>query len=94
VYSGGILSNITNFLWNCSLLIGLSEDGTLLVMCSQTFLCLSLWDEIPVQDFILIEGISAEKETNILLLTQPPGSGKCDLRLASFPGTNKTVFDI
>jgi hypothetical protein len=63
-------------------------------MCSQTFLSLSLWEEIPLEDFILLEGISAEKETSILLLTQPKGSGKCDLRLASFPGTTRKLFSI
>lgn len=94
LYSGGILLNITYFLLNFSVLLSLTEDGKLLVMCSQTFLSLSLWDEIPVEDFILLEGISSEKETNILILTQPTGSGKCDLRLASFPGTTRTVFSI
>ena len=93
LYSG-ILSNIIYFLLNFSLLLCLTEDGKLLVMCSQTFLFLSLWDEIPLENFILLEGISAEKETSILLLTQPTGSGKCDLRLASFPGTTRKLFNI
>jgi hypothetical protein len=94
LYSEGILSNIIYFLLNFSLLVCLTEDGKLLVMCSQTFLSLSLWDEIPLEDFILLEGISAEKETSILLLTQHNGSGKCDLRLASFPGTTRKFFSI
>jgi len=94
LYSGGILSNIIYIVLNFSLLVCLTEDGKLLVMCSQTFLSLSLWDEIPLEDFILLEGISAEKETSILLLTQPTGLGKCDLHLASFPGTSRKLFNI
>lgn len=94
MYSGCILLNITNFLFNFSLLIGLTEDGKLHVMCSQTFLSLSLWDETPVEDFILLEAISAEKETCIFLLTQPTESGECGLRLASFPGTSRFVLNI
>jgi hypothetical protein len=94
LYSVGILSNVTYFHLNFSLLVCLTEDGKLLVMCSQTFLSLSLWDEIPVQDLILLDGISAEKETSILLLTQLTGSGTSDLRLASFPGTTRKLFSI
>ncbi|XP_023718978.1 kinetochore-associated protein 1 isoform X3 [Cryptotermes secundus] len=71
---------------HASLLVGLTEDGKLLGMCSQTLLSLALWDEIPVQDFVLLEGASAEKETDILFLTQPNEYGKCYIHLASLPG--------
>jgi hypothetical protein len=60
-------------------------------MCSQTFLSLALWDEIPVQDFVLLEGVSAEKEAGVLLLTQPNEYGKCYIQLASLPGINRIV---
>jgi hypothetical protein len=92
--SVGILLNITYFHLNFSLLVCLTEDGKLVVICSQTYLPLFLWDEIPVEDFVLLEGISAEKESNMLLLTQSTGSGTCDLRLASFPGTTRKLCSI
>jgi hypothetical protein len=73
------------------LLVGLTEDGKLLVMCSQTLLSLALWDEIPVKDFVVLEEVSAEKEADILLLTQPNEYGKCYIHLASLPGISRIV---
>jgi hypothetical protein len=61
-------------------------------MCSETLLFLTLWDEIPVQDFVLLEGASAEKEASILLLTQPNEEGKCYIHLASLPGISRIVL--
>jgi hypothetical protein len=82
----------TDFLLHFSLLIGLTEDGKLLVMCSQSLLYLSLCDEIPVKDFILLEDISTEKDTSVLLVTQPNESGECYIQLASLPGISRIVL--
>jgi hypothetical protein len=92
--SVGILWNITYFHLNFSSLVCLTEDGKLLVMSSETFYPLSLWDEIPVEDFVLLEGVSAEKETSVLLLTQSTGPGTYNLQIASFPGTTRKLLSI
>jgi hypothetical protein len=55
-------------------------------MCSKTLLSLALWDEIPIEDFVVLEEASTEKEAGILLLTQPNEYGKCYIHLASLPG--------
>jgi hypothetical protein len=75
-----------------SLLIGLTGDAKLVLMCSQTLLFVSLWDEDSVQDFIVLDGVSGVNEIDILLLTKPDESGKCYIQLASLPGINRIVL--
>jgi hypothetical protein len=74
-----------------SLLIGLTEGAKLVFMCSQTLLSVSVWDEVSIQDFVVLEGVSDVNETGIFLLTEPNESGKCYIQLASLPGINRIV---
>lgn len=74
------------------MLIGLTGDAKLILICTQTLLFVSLWHEVSVQDFVVLDGVSGMNGTSILLLTQPIESGKSYIQLASLPGISRIVL--
>ncbi|PSN56350.1 hypothetical protein C0J52_03748 [Blattella germanica] len=76
-----------------SLLICHSVDGNLYTMCLHTFMYLSTWDEMPVEDLIVLNEESVTEQTYLLLLSNLNEDDKRCIQLVAFPSFEK-IFNI
>lgn len=67
------------YLFVFSLLIGLTTNGSLLVICPYTLLPILHWTNTVITDFV----VTNDEETSLLIFTKHP---KCQFQLIVIPG--------
>lgn len=72
-----------------SVLFALCENGAILQICLHTMTPFSSWNDLPIKDFVVLEG-NTTNECNLLVLVDEALTGyqaTAHLVLLSWPGT-------